>query len=168
MTVSTLNFTDATDAVDAGDYMWSEDMLALEGEQADYERRRAEAAGKHRARGYALLCQAAAQPDGPEGDRLRSLASQELRRANDPLPEAKRALERLERIVLESCGQPAVLVRPSLPDHREVYHRDAGCKHISGGGRYLLSCGWTLVGAAREVGYRACSRCGTGLRSTAP
>ncbi|MEU0971338.1 hypothetical protein ABZ357_40250 [Streptomyces sp. NPDC005917] len=48
MAASTLHFTDATDAIDAGECMWSEDVIRLADEQEEYERQRAEAASKLR------------------------------------------------------------------------------------------------------------------------
>lgn len=160
MTVSTLSFTQASDAEDAGEYMWFDDMAKLEDEQETYEHQRMQAAQKLRQDARNLLGQAALQADPRERDRLIGQAKEKMHLANDPLPERRQALERLEQSLSRSCGRSAVLVRPSFPGHREVYHCDAGCGLISGEGRHLNDAGWTLVGEAEAASYRPCARCG--------
>jgi hypothetical protein len=158
--ISTLGYMEASGPEDAGDYMWTEDMGTLEIEQDDYERRRTEAALTLRQSARELMGQASVQSDPQERERLIQQAIHKSNQANDPLPVARRALEALEQVLIRSCGRPAVLVRPSLPMHREVYHRDETCGLISGKGRGLEHAGWAPLGVAEAAGYRPCERCG--------
>ncbi|MGV9282143.1 hypothetical protein [Streptomyces sp. NPDC003730] len=64
---------------------------------------------------------------------------------------------------VDRSGEPAVLVRASGPDDREVFHGDEQCGLASGEGRKLDDASWMLLGDAREAGYRPCARCGTPL-----
>lgn len=60
----------------------------------------------------------------------------------------------------DRSGEPAVVVRASAPDVREVFHGDPACRHLSGAGR-LDDARWMLLGDAQSVGYRPCTDCGT-------
>jgi hypothetical protein len=62
---------------------------------------------------------------------------------------------------VDRTGEPAVLVRASAPDSRDVFHGDEHCKLITGDGRHLADASWMLLGDARETGYRPCLRCGS-------
>ena len=159
MSVSTLSFTQAAGPEDAAEYMWGEDRLALQMEQEHYERLRTEAAQRLRKEARDLLETAAAEVGPEERDRLIQDAAKKMGFANDPLPRERQALEALERRLIRSCGRPAVLVRPSLPNSRDAYHRDESCGLISGKGRHLDRAGWTLIGDAEAVGYRRCEKC---------
>jgi hypothetical protein len=57
-------------------------------------------------------------------------------------------------------GEPAVLVRASTPDAREVFHGDEECGLAAGDGRRLDDASWMLLGDAEAAGYRPCQRCG--------
>ncbi|GAA1187803.1 hypothetical protein GCM10009578_031290 [Streptomyces rhizosphaericus] len=160
MPVSILRFTDASGPKDAGEHTWSEDLCQLEMDQEDYEAERAAEARRLRSSARELLAQAAAEFTPADRERSIERATQQLQQANDPLPRKRQALERREQIMMRSCGRPAVLVRPSFPGQREVYHRDETCGLISGDGRHLDSSGWTPVGEAEAAGYRPCARCG--------
>ncbi|MGX1116382.1 hypothetical protein RKD37_001745 [Streptomyces ambofaciens] len=61
---------------------------------------------------------------------------------------------------VDRSGEPAVLVRASAADSREVFHGNAECGLIAGKGRRLDDARWMLIGDAREVGYEPCQRCG--------
>jgi len=61
----------------------------------------------------------------------------------------------------DRSGEPAVLVRASAPDSRDVFHGDETCGLITGDGRQLDDASWMLLGDAREAGYRPCARCGS-------
>ncbi|GAA2359370.1 hypothetical protein [Streptomyces cuspidosporus] len=159
-TVSTLNFADASGPEDAGDYMWWEDLCQLEMDQEKYEEERAAEARRLRSSARKLLEKAAGESTPADRERLVEQVRRLLWQANDPLPQRRQALEHREQITMRSCGRPAVLVRPSLPRLREVYHRDETCGLISGDGRYLNKAGWTPVGEAEASGYRPCARCG--------
>lgn len=161
MTVPTLSFNDASDADDAGEYMWEEDLRKLADEQEAYERARMESAQVLRSAARALMEKATAQADSGERDRLIEEARLKLRLAHDPLPQSRQGLERQEQIIARSCGRPAVLLRPSLPGHREAYHTGPECGLISGKGRHLADSSWAPVGEAEAAGYRPCERCGT-------
>lgn len=161
MTVPTLSFNDASDADDAGEYMWEEDLRKLARKQDAYERARMEAAQTLRAAACTLMEKAAAQVDARERDRLIEQARLKLRLAQDPLPGGRQVLERQEQIIARSCGRPAVLLRPSLPGHREAYHTGPECGLISGKGRHLEDSSWAPVGEAEAAGYRPCERCGS-------
>ncbi|CQR62899.1 Hypothetical Protein sle_34380 [Streptomyces leeuwenhoekii] len=161
MTVPTLSFKDASDADDAGEYMWEEDLRKLTREQEAYERARMESAQALRRAACALMEKAAAQADPGERDRFIEQARLKLRLARDPRPQSRQVLERREQIVARSCGRPAVLLRPSVPGHRETYHTGPECGLISGKGRHLQDSSWAPVGEAVAAGYRPCDRCGT-------
>ncbi|WP_433452505.1 hypothetical protein ACQPXS_30735 [Streptomyces sp. CA-142005] len=161
MTVPTLSFNDASDADDAGEYMWEEDLRKLAREQEEYERARMESAQTLRKAAYALMEKAAAEADSGERNRLIEQARLKLRLAHDPRPQSRQVLERQEQIIARSCGRPAVLLRPSLPGHRETYHTGPECGLISGKGRHLEDSSWAPVGEAEAAGYRPCERCGT-------
>ncbi|WP_454323879.1 hypothetical protein [Streptomyces ambofaciens] len=62
---------------------------------------------------------------------------------------------------VDRSGEPAVVVRASGADSRDVFHGDAGCGLIAGRGRRLDDAKWMLMGDAREVGYEPCQRCGS-------
>lgn len=141
--------------------MWEEDLGRLAREQVAYERARMEAARTLRAAACALMERAAGEVDAQERDRLIEQARLKLRLAHDPLPQSRHVLERQEQIIARSCGRPAVLLRPSLPGHREAYHTGPECGLISGKGRHLEDSSWAPVGEAEAVGYRPCERCGT-------
>ncbi|WP_371588074.1 hypothetical protein [Streptomyces virginiae] len=160
MTVPTLNFTEAAGPKDAGEYTWEEDLHRLGLEQEAYEEERVTEAKRLRSSARELLDEAAAESTPADRERLVERARWQLQRANDPFPQKRQALEHREQIMMRSCGRPAVLVRPSLPGHREVYHRDETCGLIGGDGRHLNSAGWTPVGEAEAAGYRPCARCG--------
>ncbi|MFE5037841.1 hypothetical protein [Streptomyces sp. NPDC056683] len=65
---------------------------------------------------------------------------------------------------VDRSGEPAVLVRASAPDGREVFHGSEQCGLIVGDGRQLQEASWMLLGDAEAVGYRPCARCGTPFR----
>jgi hypothetical protein len=161
MTVPTLSFNDASDADDAGEYMWEEDLRKLADQQEAYERARMESAQVLRTAARALMEKATAQADSRERDRLIEEARLKLHLAHDPLPQGRQGLERQEQIIARSCGRPAVLLRPSLPGHREAYHSGPECGLISGRGRHLADSIWAPIGEAEAAGYRPCERCGT-------
>lgn len=161
MTVPTLSFDEASDAEDAGEYMWEEDLRKLVGEQQAYERARMNSAQVLRTAARALMEKVEAEADSRERDRLIEQARLKLRLAHDPLPQSRQELERQEQIIARSCGRPAVLLRPSLPGHREAYHTGPECGLISGKGRHLKDSSWAPVGEAEAAGYRPCERCGT-------
>jgi hypothetical protein len=60
----------------------------------------------------------------------------------------------------DRSGEPAVIVRASAPDSREVYHSNEQCGLMTGDGRKLDGASWMLLGDAQEAGYRPCVRCG--------
>ncbi|MCX4907636.1 hypothetical protein [Streptomyces sp. NBC_00878] len=62
---------------------------------------------------------------------------------------------------VDRSREPAVLVRASTPEGREVFHGSEQCGLIVGGGRQLQEASWILLGDAKAVGYRLCARCGT-------
>lgn len=64
---------------------------------------------------------------------------------------------------IDRAGEPAVLVRASAADSRDVFHGDAQCGLIIGAGRKLDDASWMLLGDAQAAGYRPCLRCGTPL-----
>lgn len=161
MTVPSLSFDDASDASDAGEYMWEEDLGRLVRQQEEYEQARMGAAQKYRKAACELMERAAAQADSGERDRLVDQARMKLRLAHDPLPQGRQELEWREQIVARSCGRSAVLMRPSLPGQREAYHTGPECGLISGKGRHLEHSLWAPVGEAEAAGYRPCERCGT-------
>jgi hypothetical protein len=163
MTVPALSFNEASDANDAGEYMWEEDLYELIRQQKQYEQEWMKEAQVLRKTACELMKQAAAQEDPRERDELIRQAQLKMRMAYDPRPESRLTLERREQIVARSCGRPAVLVRPSVPGHREVYHTGPECGLISGEGRHLEQSGWTPVGEAEAIGYRPCERCGTNM-----
>ncbi|GAA3372086.1 hypothetical protein GCM10017744_102140 [Streptomyces antimycoticus] len=160
MSVSSLRFTEASGPQDAGEHMWAEDLGQLDMDQDRYEEERTEEARRLRSSARELLERAAGELTRADRERLIDQARWQLQQANDPLPQKRQALERREQITMRSCGRPAVLVRPSLPGHREVYHRDETCGLISGDGRHVTHAGWTPVGEAEAAGYRPCARCG--------
>ncbi|MFI1177824.1 hypothetical protein [Streptomyces melanogenes] len=160
MTVSTLRFLDASGPQDAADYMWAEDLTQLELDQETYEEERAAEATRLRAYARELLERAAAESAAAGRERLIARAGQQLQQAKDPLPHKRQALEHREQILMQSCGRPGVLVRPSQPRYRNVYHRDATCGLISGDGRLLKNAGWAPIVEAEAAGYRPCARCG--------
>lgn len=62
---------------------------------------------------------------------------------------------------VDRSGEPAVLVRATAAGSRDVFHGDEQCGLIAGDGRKLGDASWMLLGDARQVGYRACTSCGT-------
>jgi hypothetical protein len=129
-------------------------------DQNMYEEERASAARSRRAAARALLERAADEPTEAHRDQWIEQARRKLQQASGPLPRRRQGLEHREDIVMRLCGRPAVLVRLSLPGHREVYHRDETCGLIGGDGRHLSTAGWIPLGEAEAVGYRPCARCG--------
>ncbi|WP_158810646.1 hypothetical protein [Streptomyces leeuwenhoekii] len=61
---------------------------------------------------------------------------------------------------VDRSGEPAVLVRASAPDSRDVFHGDERCGQITGAGRRLADASWMLLEDARAAGYRPCLSCG--------
>ncbi|MFG2194439.1 hypothetical protein [Streptomyces sp. NPDC048639] len=86
-------------------------------------------------------------------------AAEELRQASDPSPELRVALEREAEEVIQVHREPAVLVRPSSPHSRDVFHRNERCGLISGDRRHPDQASWMLLGDAEATGYRPCARC---------
>ncbi|GAA2615340.1 hypothetical protein GCM10010425_05080 [Streptomyces spororaveus] len=105
--------------------------------------------------------QAEAAGDPEEHRRCKELVAAELRSAHDPLPGQRAALQVKEQALLRGWGQPAVLVRGSAPDRRDVFHSDVDCGLIGGEGRRPGEARWILAMDAEEAGYRPCSRCGS-------
>jgi hypothetical protein len=141
---------DAYGPEDAAAFMRENYLEELKQSQQKYESQRAAAKERHRGKALEFF----------EGGELERAAA-ELHQAHDPLPEARAALEREEQEVLRIYREPVVLVRPSSPDSRDVFHRDDRCGLINGDHRHPDKASWMLLGDAQAAAYRPCARCGT-------
>ena len=62
---------------------------------------------------------------------------------------------------VDRSREPAVLVRASAADSRQVFHGDEHCGLMVGDGRHVAEASWMLLGDARGAKYRPCERCGS-------